>query len=73
MWAIGVVPEYQERAVEANLHGGTQDVPSSCGSIRLEVNHTSEDTLRMVNAIHNLGLQDIRCRRLYETPTGAPA
>jgi hypothetical protein len=68
MWAIGVVPEYQQRAVDALLYRRTHDVLTPRGSVRVEANYILEDNVRMTNAMRNLGLQQIRRYRVYEMP-----
>jgi GNAT superfamily N-acetyltransferase len=68
MWAIGVVPEYQRRAVDALLYRRTHDVLKPRGKIRVEANYVLEDNARMTNAMRNLGLQQIRRYRVYEMP-----
>lgn len=66
MWAIGVVPEYQARAVDALLYRRTHEVLSPRGDVRLEANYILEDNARMTNAMANLGLEQIRRYRVYE-------
>jgi hypothetical protein len=68
MWAIGVVPEYQQRAVDALLYRRTHDVLTPRGDVRLEANYILEDNVRMTNAMTNLGLAQIRRYRVYEMP-----
>jgi hypothetical protein len=68
MWAIGVVPEYQQRAVDALLYRRTHDVLAPRGNVRLEANYILEDNARMTNAMRNLGLRQIRRYRVYERP-----
>ena len=68
MWAIGVVPEYQQRAVDAILYRRTHDVLTPRGNVRVEANYVLEDNVRMTNAMRNLGLQQIRRYRVYEMP-----
>ncbi|HVN30989.1 MAG TPA: hypothetical protein VMT45_03300 [Thermoanaerobaculaceae bacterium] len=68
MWAIGVVPEYQQRAVDALLYRRTHDVLNPRGNVRLEANYVLEDNVRMTNAMRNLGLEQIRRYRVYEMP-----
>jgi hypothetical protein len=68
MWAIGVVPEYQQRAVDAILYRRTHDVLTPRGNVRVEANYVLEDNVRMTNAMRNLGLPQIRRYRVYEMP-----
>jgi ribosomal protein S18 acetylase RimI-like enzyme len=67
MWAIGVVPEYQRRAVDALLYRTTYEALYPRGGVRLEANYVLEDNAPMVNAMRNLGLTQIRRYRVYET------
>jgi len=66
MWAIGVVPEYQQRAVDALLYRRTHEVLNPRGNVRVEANYVLEDNMRMTNAMRNLGLQQVRRYRVYE-------
>jgi hypothetical protein len=68
MWAIGVVPEYQQRAVDALLYRRTHDVLNPRGNVRVEANYVLEDNVLMTNAMRNLGLRLIRRYRVYEMP-----
>ena len=68
MWAIGVVPEYQQRAVDAILYRCTHEVLAPRGNIRVEANYVLEDNVRMTNAMRHLGLQQIRRYRVYQMP-----
>ncbi len=66
MWAIGVVPEYQRRAVDALLYRRVHEVLSPRGGVRLEANYILEDNAAMINAMENLGLDPLRRYRVYE-------
>jgi GNAT superfamily N-acetyltransferase len=66
MWAIGVVPEYQRRAVDALLYRRVHEVLSPRGGVRLEANYILEDNAPMLNAMANLGLEPLRRYRVYE-------
>jgi hypothetical protein len=68
MWAVGVVPEYQARAVDALLYRRTHDVLTPRGDVCLEANYILEDNVRMTNSMRNLGLELIRRYRVYEMP-----
>ncbi|MBZ5589855.1 MAG: N-acetyltransferase [Acidobacteriia bacterium] len=68
MWAVGVVPEYQARAVDAILYRRTHEVLTARGDVRVEANYILEDNVRMTNAMRNLGLEQIRRYRVYEMP-----
>jgi ribosomal protein S18 acetylase RimI-like enzyme len=69
MWALGVIPEYQGRAIDALLYRSTYDALYS-PTTRLEINYVLEDNDRMNNALHRLGVKDLRRYRVYEKPIG---
>jgi len=56
MWALGVIPEYQGRAIDALLYRSTYDALYS-PTTRLEINYVLEDNDRMNNALHRLGVK----------------
>lgn len=66
MWALGVIPEYQSRAVDSLLYRATYEALFS-PNIRMEVNYVLEDNDRMNNALRKLGVKDLRRYRVYET------
>ena len=65
MWALGVIPEYQSRAVDTLLYRATYEALYS-HDMRMEINYVLEDNDRMNNALHKLGVQDLRRYRVYE-------
>lgn len=65
MWALGVVPEYQGKAIDTLLYRSTYDALYSANT-RLEVNYVLEDNVRMNNALHRLGVKDLRRYRVYQ-------
>jgi ribosomal protein S18 acetylase RimI-like enzyme len=65
MWALGVVPEYQSKAVDALMYRKLYETLMP-GPVRLEVNYVLEDNTRMNNAIKNLGVKDLRRYRVYQ-------
>jgi len=67
MWALGVIPEYQGKAIDTLLYRATYEAIYS-DHIRLEINYVLEDNERMNNAIHKLGARDLRRYRVYEMP-----
>lgn len=65
MWALGVVPEYQRKAVDSLLY--RQAHYSLASKLdRLEVNYVLEDNAPMNNALRRLGVKDLRRYRVYE-------
>jgi len=67
MWALGVIPEYQGKAIDTLLYRATYEAIFSA-DMRLEINYVLEDNERMNNAIHKLGARDLRRYRVYEMP-----
>ena len=67
MWALGVIPEYQGRAIDTLLYKATYDAIYS-DKLRLEINYVLEDNDRMNNAIMKLGVKNLRRYRVYEMP-----
>lgn len=65
MWALGVIPEYQGKAIDTLLYRATYEAIYS-DRMRLEINYVLEDNERMNNAIHKLGARDLRRYRVYE-------
>ena len=67
MWALGVIPEYQGKAIDTLLYRATYDKLYS-DKIRLEINYVLEDNDRMNNALYKMGVKDLRRYRVYEMP-----
>ncbi len=67
MWALGVIPEYQGRAIDTLLYRATYDALFS-PQIRLEINYVLEDNDRMNNALIKLGVKPLRRYRIYQKP-----
>lgn len=65
MWALGVIPEYQGRAIDTLLYRATYEAIYS-DKIRLEINYVLEDNDRMNNALARLGVKPLRRYRVYE-------
>ncbi len=65
MWALGVVPEYQGKAVDALLYRHLYEALYS-RKVRMEINYVLEDNVRMNNALRNLGVKALRRYRVYE-------
>lgn len=65
LWALGVVPEYQGRAVDALLYRSVYENLHN-GKIRMEINYVLEDNDRMNNALVKLGAQILRKYRVYQ-------
>jgi len=66
MWALGVIPEYQGRAIDTLLYRRLYEELFS-PELRMEVNYVLEDNERMNNALIKLGVKPLRRYRVYET------
>jgi len=65
LWALGVVPEYQGKAVDALLYRALYEALGPEVD-RVEVNYVLEDNVRMNNALRGLGVKPLRRYRVYE-------
>jgi len=65
MWALGVVPEYQGKAIDTLLYKATYDALKEI-EVRMEINYVLEDNHRMNNALLKLGVKPARRYRVYE-------
>lgn len=65
MWALGVIPEYQGKAIDTLLYRATFDKLYTKG-IRMEINYVLENNDRMNNALYKLGVKELRRYRVYE-------
>ena len=65
MWALGVIPEWQSRAIDTLLYKATYEGLYT-EDLRMEINYVLEDNDRMNNAIYKLGAKDLRRYRVYE-------
>ncbi len=65
MWALGVIPEYQGKAVDSLLYRALNDSLYS-PSTWMEINYVLEDNYPMINAIKKLGAHPLRRYRVYE-------
>lgn len=65
MWALGVIPEFQGRAIDTLLYRATYEAIYS-NHLRLEINYVLEDNDRMNNALQKLGVKNLRRYRVYE-------
>ena len=57
MWALGVIPEYQGKAIDTLLYRATYEAIYT-DKIRLEINYVLEDNDRMNNALMKLGVKE---------------
>jgi ribosomal protein S18 acetylase RimI-like enzyme len=67
LWALGVLPEYHRKGVDALLYRRTYEVLRPANA-RIEVNYVLEDNVPMNNALRRLGVRDLRRYRVYEMP-----
>jgi ribosomal protein S18 acetylase RimI-like enzyme len=67
LWALGVVPEYHGKGIDALLYRRTHEILSPRRA-RVEINYVLEDNVPMNNALRKLGVQTLRRYRVYEIP-----
>ena len=67
IWALGVVPAYQGKAVDALLYRRLYEALYH-PELRVEVNYVLEDNIRMNNALRNLAVKPLRRYRVYQMP-----
>lgn len=67
LWALGVVPEYQGKTVDALLYRAMHEALSP-RQPRVEINYVLEDNVAMNNALRNLQVKPGRRYRVYEMP-----
>lgn len=65
MWALGVIPEYQGKAIDTLLYRATHEALAHL-QVRMEINYVLENNDRMNNAIRRLGASPFRRYRVYE-------
>jgi GNAT superfamily N-acetyltransferase len=65
MWALGVVPEYQGKAIDTLLYKATYDALKDL-PVTMEINYVLENNDRMNNALLKMGVKPIRRYRVYE-------
>ena len=65
MWALGVAPEYQGKAVDSLLYRHVYEALYP-RRVRIEINYVLEDNTPMNNALRRLGVKDLRRYRVYE-------
>jgi len=71
MWALGVIPEYQGKAIDTLLYKATYQALKD-KQVRMEINYVLEDNHRMNNALLKLGVEPIRRYRVYEMDLSSP-
>jgi ribosomal protein S18 acetylase RimI-like enzyme len=69
MFALGVIPEYQGKAVDSLLYRALNESLHS-EDLYVEINYVLEDNWPMVNAINKLGATPLRRYRVYEMGIG---
>jgi len=65
MFALGVIPEYQGKAVDSLLYRALYEALYT-KDLWMEVNYVLEDNYPMINAIKKLGAVPLRRYRVYE-------
>lgn len=69
MWALGVVPEYQGKAIDTLLYKATHNALQDI-RVCMEINYVLENNHRMNNALLKMGVTPIRRYRVYEKAIG---
>ena len=69
MFALGVIPEYQGKAIDSLLYRAMKDTLYT-PDLWMEINYVLEDNWPMVNAIKKLGAIPLRRYRVYEMKIG---
>ncbi len=65
MFALGVIPEYQNKAIDSLLYRALNEQLYS-DDLWMEINYVLEDNMPMINAINKLGAKQSRLYRVYE-------
>lgn len=65
LFALGVIPEYQRKAVDSLLYRALHESLHS-SDLWIEINYVLEDNWPMINAIKKLDAKQSRCYRVYE-------
>lgn len=65
MFALGVIPEYQGKAVDSLLYRALYEALYA-PDVWMEINYVLEDNWPMINGIHKLGARPLRRYRVYE-------
>lgn len=65
MFALGVIPEFQGKAIDSLLYRALNESLNS-PDMWMEINYVLEDNWPMVNAIQKLGAEPLRRYRVYE-------
>ena len=66
VWALGVVPEYQRKAIDTLFYRRLYDVLYPKGPTLVEANYVLEDNMAMSNPILKLGFKEAKRYRVYE-------
>ncbi|MFH1943961.1 MAG: N-acetyltransferase [bacterium] len=66
IWALGVIPEYQRKAIDTLFYRRLYDVLSPKRPDRIEANYVLEDNMVMNNPILKMGFNEVKKYRVYE-------
>jgi GNAT superfamily N-acetyltransferase len=66
IWALGVIPEYQRRAIDTLFYKRLCDVLLPRNPTVIEANYVLEDNMIMNNPILKMGFQEVKRYRVYE-------
>lgn len=70
IWALGVVPEYQRRALDTLFYRKLYEVLLPRHPGRVEANYVLEDNMAMNNPILKMGFRHVKTYRVYEMEIG---
>ena len=65
MFALGVIPEYQGKAVDSLIYRALYESLHQ-QDLYIEINYVLEDNWPMINGIKKLGAKPLRRYRVYE-------
>ena len=68
VWGMGIIPEFQRRAIDTLFYRRLQDVLQKKNVERLEANYVLEDNMVMNNPIVKMGFEVTKVFRVYEMP-----
>ena len=66
VWALGIIPEYQRRAIDTLFYKKLYDVLTKRPLLRVEANYVLEDNMAMNNPILKMGFKECKRYRVYE-------
>jgi len=68
VWALGIIPEYQRKAIDTLFYKRLYDVLGKRNMTHIEANYVLEDNMAMNNPIIKMGFSESKRYRVYELP-----